>query len=97
MTQCAPEAIRAAMFEALGSVAPEADPATIDPERPLRDQVDLDSMDFLNVIIRLSELLGVAVPEKDYAKLGSVNAAVDYLARAAAAGRTANEEITPRE
>jgi acyl carrier protein len=84
--QFSPEAIRAAVFDALGSVAPEADPTSIDPERPLRDQVDLDSMDFLNVIIRLSELLGVAVPEKDYAKLNSINAAVEYLAHATGTG-----------
>jgi acyl carrier protein len=86
MTQFTPDAIRAAIFEALGSVAPEADPASIDPERPLRDQVDLDSMDFLNLIIRLSELLGVSVPEKDYARLNGIDAAVEYLAHATPAG-----------
>jgi acyl carrier protein len=71
--------IRAAIFDVLGAIAPEADPAAIDPEKPLREQVDIDSFDFLNVIIRLHETLGVDIPEQDYAKLLTLNGAVDYL------------------
>jgi acyl carrier protein len=75
------EAIRAAIFAVLGEIAPEADPAAIRADRPLRDQIDIDSFDFLNVIIRLHETLGVDIPEKDYAELLTLNGAVDYLAR----------------
>lgn len=73
--------IRAAIFAVLGEIAPEADPAAIAADQPLRDQIDIDSFDFLNVIIRLHETLGVDIPEKDYAELLTLNGALDYLAR----------------
>jgi acyl carrier protein len=76
-----PDEIRAVIFDVLGAIAPEIDPAAIAPERPLRDQVDLDSMDFLNVIVGLHERLGVDIPESDYGEFATLNRAVDYLAR----------------
>ena len=81
MTARTRDEIRAAIFDVLGAIAPEADPATIVPDKPLREQIDIDSFDFLNVIIRLHEALGVDIPEKDYAELLTLNGAVDYLAR----------------
>lgn len=71
--------IRAAVLRALADVAPEADATTIHPARPFRDQVDLDSFDFLNFMIGLHAQLGVDVPEADYPKLASLAGAVDYL------------------
>ena len=71
--------VRRAFLDALVHVAPEVDPDALDPAQPLRDQLDLDSMDYLNVVIRLSEVLGVEVPEKDYPRLESVDAATAYL------------------
>lgn len=79
-----PSAIREVVLGALLRVAPEADPASLDPQANLRDQLDIDSMDFLNFIIRLHEALQVDIPERDYAKLSSLDAVVDYLARAPA-------------
>jgi len=79
MTARTRDEIRAAIFDVLGAIAPEADPALIAPDRPLREQIDIDSFDFLNVIIRLHEALGVEIPEQDYAKLLTLNDAVDYL------------------
>jgi acyl carrier protein len=73
------EQVRAAVLRALADVAPEADAATLRPDRPFRDQVDLDSFDFLNFMIGLHAQLGVDVPETDYPKLASLEAAVDYL------------------
>jgi acyl carrier protein len=72
-------AIRKALIESLLAVAPEVDPGTIKDEVPLRRQVDLDSMDWLNVILGVHERLGVEIPEADYARLTSVRAFVDYL------------------
>jgi acyl carrier protein len=72
--------IRAAVLDAVAKVAPEAVPASIRPDVPLRDQVDLDSMDFLNLVIELDAALGVDVPEADYGKLATVDSATDYLA-----------------
>ena len=74
------DAIRATILDPISSIAPEIDTATLAPDKPLRDQIDLDSMDFLNVVIRLHEVLGVDIPESDYAKLATLEGAVDYLA-----------------
>ena len=53
--------IRGALLEALIEVAPEADFDSIDPERPLRDQVELDSMDLLNFWTRIKRKTGVEI------------------------------------
>jgi acyl carrier protein len=71
--------IRALVLEQLGNIAPEADPSSIDPEAPLRDELDIDSMDFLNFVIALHERLEVDIPEVDYPKLATINGAVGYL------------------
>ncbi|MDP1679346.1 MAG: acyl carrier protein [Candidatus Nitrotoga sp.] len=81
MTLRSREEIRDVIFDALGVIAPEIDPAMIAPERPLREQIDIDSFDFLNFIIRLHETLGIDIPEKDYAELLTLNSSVEYLAR----------------
>ena len=72
--------IRAAVIDALSAIAPEGDYAALRGDRPLRDQLDIDSFDFLNVVIRLHDKLGVDVPEADYQKLATLDAAIDYLA-----------------
>lgn len=77
--------IRTAVTDALASVAPEADFETLNARRPLRDQLDIDSFDFLNVVLRLHERLGVDVPEADYTKLATLDGAIDYLAARLAA------------
>ena len=74
------EDIRAALIEALSAIAPEGDYAILRGDRPLRDQLDIDSFDFLNVVIRLHDKLGVDVPEADYQKLATLDSAIDYLA-----------------
>jgi len=72
--------LKAAVLEALSSVVPEANPAEIDPAVPIRDQLDLDSMDFINFVVALDEALKVDVPEADYGRLTTLDACVDYLA-----------------
>lgn len=73
------EAIREAVVRALTSVAPEIDPSSLDPDARFRQEIDLDSMDFLNFVIALHASLNVDVPEADYPKLATLNVAVDYL------------------
>ena len=73
------QAIRDALFAVLRTAAPQTAPDEIVANEPLRDQVDLDSMDFLNFLIRLHERLGVDVPEADYAKLVTLTDFVAYL------------------
>jgi acyl carrier protein len=74
------EEIQKAVGQALASVAPEIDPAALRPDQPLRDQVDLDSMDFLRFLVELHRQLGVEVPEADYPQLSTLGSIVEYLA-----------------
>ena len=71
--------IREVVVEELCEIAPEADPATLRLDVGLRDQLDIDSMDFLNFIIAIDQKLGVSVPEADYSRLPTLDALVDYL------------------
>jgi acyl carrier protein len=74
--------IRATVVDILASIAPEVDPAAIRPDQPLlREQIDLDSFDFLNVIIAPNERLGIAIPEADYGELGTLEDMFEYLTR----------------
>ena len=68
------------VMQALASVAPEVGAASLQPNVPLRAQVDLDSMDFLRFVMELHKQLGVEVPEADYQKLASLTGIVDYVA-----------------
>ena len=87
MSERTPEQIRQIIFDVLAAIAPEIEPDTILPDKPLREQVDLDSFDFLNVIIRLHEVLGIDIPESDYAELATLDGAIDYLTRRSAASK----------
>ncbi|WP_349617725.1 acyl carrier protein [Azotobacter salinestris] len=73
--------IRRQVLEALQGVAPEVDPATLRGDRPLRDEVDLDSMDWLRFLAALHQRLGVNIPEADYQRLVSLDALLAYLAQ----------------
>ncbi len=63
----------------LQKVAPEADPESLSPDRPIREAVDIDSFDFLRVLIALSEATGVEIPEADYGKLETLSGIVRYF------------------
>jgi acyl carrier protein len=73
----------------LGRIAPEADLAALDPKLELREQLDIDSMDFLNFAIGLHQELGIDIPEADMARLATLAGCVDYLgSRLGADGRS---------
>jgi acyl carrier protein len=72
--------LRALIIEVLSGIAPETNPATVDPTTDLRDELDLDSMDELNLITRISERLAIEIPERDYPRMRTLDGAVDYLA-----------------
>jgi acyl carrier protein len=74
------EEIRTRVLEVLARIAPELDPAELAPEANLRDQLDVDSMDFLNFVIGLHKAFGVEVPETDYRRLLTLDDCVAYLA-----------------
>jgi acyl carrier protein len=73
------EEVRATMLRVLGEIAPEADLPALKPDVAFRDQLDLDSMDLLNVVIGLHAALGVEIPEADYSSLVTPDGCVDYL------------------
>ena len=67
------------MIAAVAQVAPNIDPTAIDPGADLNEQLDLDSMDFLNIIVEINERIGIEIPERDYPKLATLNDAVSYV------------------
>jgi acyl carrier protein len=71
--------IRQIVQQALSNVAPEVDVNTIDPAKDIRDQVDIDSVDFLNFVIGLHKQLGVEIPDSDVSKLVTLDGCVGYL------------------
>lgn len=80
------EEIKARLLKILGTIAPEADLAQVDPNADLRETVDLDSMDILKFATRIHEQLGVDVPEADEPRLVTLRGCVDYLEGRLAAG-----------
>jgi acyl carrier protein len=81
--------IRQLALDVLASVAPEAELTGLDPAVNFRDQVEIDSLDFLNFILALEERLGVSVAESDYPKLSNLNGCVAYV-RDSLEGRAAS-------
>jgi acyl carrier protein len=72
--------IRAAALATLKTIAPEVEADELRPDRPLRNEVDLDSMDWLNFLLGLHDKFKVEIPEADYARLVTLNDVVAYLA-----------------
>lgn len=70
---------RALLTRLLGRIAPEADLDSVDPDAPFQEALDLDSMDFLNLVTAVEEDTGRSVPERDYPALSTVSGFVTYL------------------
>jgi acyl carrier protein len=68
------------LLEAVGLVAPDIDPAMLEPGESLRDQAGLDSIDFLELVALLADALHADIPEDDYPQLDTIGSAVAYLA-----------------
>jgi acyl carrier protein len=71
--------IRGIAIAVLKTIAPEIEADELRGDRPLRSQVDLDSMDWLNFLLGLNKKLGVEIPEADYARLVTLDDVVAYL------------------
>ncbi len=74
------EEIDAAVRAEIEEVAPDADLAGLDPTADIRDALDLDSMDVMNIVIALHTRLKVDIPDADAPRLLTLAGAVDYLA-----------------
>lgn len=71
--------LRAVALDVLGGIAPEADLDALDPSTSLQEQLEIDSFDFQSFLVGLDEVLGVDIPERDYARLSTLDACVAYL------------------
>ena len=73
------EEISQAVIDIINDILPEGDCSDVKPDKRLRDQLDLDSMDFLDIVMELRKQYGVEVPEDDYPKLATLSSCIEYL------------------
>lgn len=74
------------LVELVRRIAPDLEPATLDPRAPLREAVDLDSMDFLNLLAAIHERYGVAIPDAEAGRLRTLADLEAYLRPRLASG-----------
>ena len=72
--------IREVILEILGNIAPDEDLSALKDDVPFREQLELDSMDFLDIVMELRKRHRIQIPEDDYVELASMNSTVQYLA-----------------
>lgn len=75
----APEEIRVVIIEILGDIAPDEDLGSLDDAVAFREQLELDSMDFLDIVMELRKRYRVQIPEEEYGQLASMGSTVSYL------------------
>ena len=68
-----------AIKDIIETIAPDEELDNLDADERLRDQIELDSMDFLDIVMELRKRYGVQVPEEDYKELASLTSCADYL------------------
>jgi acyl carrier protein len=73
------EEIVIAIKDIIATIAPDEDVSALQMAPKLRDQIELDSMDFLDIVMELRKRYGVQVPEEDYGQLATLQGCVDYL------------------
>jgi acyl carrier protein len=74
-----PAEIREAILEILSDIAPDEDLSRLEPGVPFRDQLDMDSMDFLDIVMELRKRYRIQIPEEDYPALASMTTTIAYL------------------
>ena len=77
----ATETLEESIYAALGEITPGLDPRALDPRIALRDQIEMDSVDFLRFVLDLERRRGVRVPDLDYPRLASIAGCAAYLGR----------------
>jgi acyl carrier protein len=73
------EETKQVVLDIIADIAPDEDLANVKPDVRLRDQLQLDSMDFLDIVMELRKRHGIEVPEADYIQLASLDSCADYL------------------
>ena len=74
-----PEQARKVIFDVLSDIAPEVDESTVDDDHDLTEQLDLDSMDYLNWMVGINEVTGVDIPQRDVSRFLTIAGAVAFL------------------
>jgi acyl carrier protein len=74
-----PVEIKAVILDILEGIAPDEDLSDLKDDVPLREQLELDSMDFLDIVMELRKRYRVQIPEDDYVQLATMNSTVNYL------------------
>ena len=74
-----PADIRKVILNILERIAPDEDLSHLNDSLPFREQMELDSMDFLDIVMELRKLYRVQIPEADYPNLISMDSTVTYL------------------
>ena len=67
------------IFDVLSTIAPEVDPISVDHDVDLTEQLDLDSMDYLNWLLGISEAAGIDIPQRDVSKFLTIEGAASYV------------------
>ena len=75
----APSDIRQVILDILERIAPDEDLSDLDDSQPFREQMELDSMDFLDIVMELRKQYRVQIPEEDYHHLNTMDGTVSYL------------------
>jgi acyl carrier protein len=75
----APPEIRQVVLDILERIAPDEDLSNLDDSQPFREQMELDSMDFLDIVMELRKQYRVQIPEEDYQNLVTMDSTVSYL------------------
>ena len=73
------EEIRSAVLEIIAQIVPDEDLSNLKGDVRIRDQIELDSMDFLDIIMQLRKRYSIEVPEDDYMELSTMDGSVAYL------------------
>jgi len=76
----APGDIRRVILNILERIAPDEDLSNLEDSRPFREQMELDSMDFLDIVMELRKQYRIQIPEADYPQLATMDSTVSYLA-----------------
>ncbi len=71
--------VRQIILDIIHDIAPDEDLSDVKPDVRLRDQIDLDSMDFLDIVMELRKRHKIEVPEDDYMELATLDGCVGYL------------------
>ena len=74
-----PSDVVTAVKDIIASIAPDEDLTALSLDERLRDQIELDSMDFLDIVMELRKRYGVQVPEEEYMELATLQGCADYL------------------